>query len=145
MGRAEKRGELVRLLGDPDQALIAITEALSDEEFEVIHSQILARHMQAKIQEDIQSSVLAELTSTHVLIPKKTSLREAEKLFICSPLESCNGNASRAAEELGIGRKTIHRKYSRIWIEARLSIKRVSRICFSWDYPQCRECLIRKQ
>jgi DNA-binding NtrC family response regulator len=39
-----------------------------------------------------------------------TSMAEAEKLIIRGTLASLNNNKSRAAEILGIGRKTLHRK-----------------------------------
>ncbi len=39
-----------------------------------------------------------------------TTLEEAEKAFILGTLDKYGGNRTRAAEALGIGRKTIHRK-----------------------------------
>ncbi len=45
-----------------------------------------------------------------VRIPMGTSMAEAEKLIIRSTLQYAMGNKSRAAEVLGIGRKTLHRK-----------------------------------
>ena len=41
-----------------------------------------------------------------------TSLEKAEKLLISATLQFCKGNKSKAAELLGIGRKTLYKKFS---------------------------------
>lgn len=45
-----------------------------------------------------------------IRIPMGTTMAEAEKLIIRSTLNYTQGNKSRCAEVLGIGRKTLHRK-----------------------------------
>ena len=46
-----------------------------------------------------------------IRIPMGTSMAESEKLIIRSTLNYAKGNKSRTAEILGIGRKTLHRKF----------------------------------
>ncbi|MEM5948830.1 sigma-54 dependent transcriptional regulator [Spirochaetia bacterium 38H-sp] len=46
----------------------------------------------------------------YIRIPLGSSMEEAEKEIIRSTLLYCNGNKSKAAEILGIGRKTLYRK-----------------------------------
>jgi DNA-binding NtrC family response regulator len=45
-----------------------------------------------------------------IRIPLGSSLEESEKMIIRDTLSACNGNKSKTAEVLGIGRKTLHRK-----------------------------------
>ncbi|MDR1058191.1 MAG: sigma-54 dependent transcriptional regulator [Treponema sp.] len=45
-----------------------------------------------------------------VRVPLGSTMDEAEKLLIRAALTHCKGNKSRAAELLGLGRKTLHRK-----------------------------------
>jgi DNA-binding NtrC family response regulator len=46
-----------------------------------------------------------------------TPLEDAEKAVIQATLNRENGNKTRAAEILGIGRKTLHRKINEYGIE----------------------------
>jgi transcriptional regulator of acetoin/glycerol metabolism len=48
--------------------------------------------------------------SAPLAAPRRGSLADAEKDNILSTLESCGGNKSKAADMLGISRRTIHRK-----------------------------------
>jgi DNA-binding NtrC family response regulator len=45
-----------------------------------------------------------------IRIPLGTSLEEAERIIIRDTLSAQEGNKSKAAEVLAIGRKTLHRK-----------------------------------
>ena len=45
-----------------------------------------------------------------IRIPLGAAMEAAEKIIIRDTLSSLNGNKSKAAEVLGIGRKTLHRK-----------------------------------
>jgi DNA-binding NtrC family response regulator len=47
---------------------------------------------------------------TTAAIPGGTSMKDAERAMIESALEKCEGNRTRAAELLGISRRTLHRK-----------------------------------
>jgi DNA-binding NtrC family response regulator len=46
-----------------------------------------------------------------IRIPLGTSMEEAEKIIIKETVSAQGGNKTRAADILGIGRKTLHRKY----------------------------------
>jgi DNA-binding NtrC family response regulator len=59
----------------------------------------------------------AEVPSIH--IPVGVSMAEAEKQVILQTLTAQNGNKSRAAEVLEIGRKTLHRKLAEYGIESK--------------------------
>jgi transcriptional regulator of acetoin/glycerol metabolism len=43
--------------------------------------------------------------------PSGSTLKDTEKNQILAALEKCSGNKSRAAEMLGISRRTLHRKF----------------------------------
>jgi transcriptional regulator of acetoin/glycerol metabolism len=45
-----------------------------------------------------------------IKVPLGATMEKAEEIIIRETLATCNGNQSRAAEILGIGRKTLHRK-----------------------------------
>jgi len=49
-------------------------------------------------------------TEDSVRVPLDVSFEEAEKMIIRAAIARCNGNKSKAAEALGIGRKTLLRK-----------------------------------
>jgi DNA-binding NtrC family response regulator len=44
-------------------------------------------------------------------------LEEAEKIMILNALRKCDGNKTRAAQELGISRRTLHRKLNQYKVE----------------------------
>ena len=60
--------------------------------------------------EDLPESVRAKGEEKAISIPIGMSLEEAEMVIIQENLAACNGNKSKCAEVLGIGRKTLHRK-----------------------------------
>ncbi len=62
--------------------------------------------------DDLPPSVTSEPENNYVRIPMGSTLAEAEQEMIRSTLNQQNGNKSRTAEVLGIGRKTLHRKIS---------------------------------
>ncbi len=62
--------------------------------------------------EDLPPSVVSGEEGTYIKIDLGVSMAEAEKVIIESTLNYCNGNKSKTADVLGIGRKTLHRKIS---------------------------------
>ena len=60
--------------------------------------------------DDLPVSVKNENSADHINIKTGISLDEVEKIVIQSTLSSLNGNKSKTADVLGIGRKTLHRK-----------------------------------
>ena len=59
---------------------------------------------------EIRSPVQPEPASAAPAIADDGSLADAERAKILSVLDSCKGNKSKAAELLGISRRTLHRK-----------------------------------
>jgi DNA-binding NtrC family response regulator len=53
-----------------------------------------------------------------IKVPPGSSLAEAEKILIRETLTTQNGNKSRTAEILGIGRKTLYQKIQDYGLEA---------------------------
>ncbi len=60
--------------------------------------------------DDLPLSVKNDSSSGFINIKTGATMEEVEKIVIQSTLSSLNGNKSRTAEVLGIGRKTLHRK-----------------------------------
>ncbi len=60
--------------------------------------------------DDLPVSVKNENSADHINIKTGITLDEVEKIVIQSTLSSLNGNKSKTADVLGIGRKTLHRK-----------------------------------
>ena len=60
--------------------------------------------------EDLPASVREKGEEKVITIPIGMPLDEAEMVIIQENLAACNGNKSKCAEVLGIGRKTLHRK-----------------------------------
>ena len=67
--------------------------------------------------DDLPVSIKSESSINNITIKPGTRLSEVEKIVIQSTLGSLNGNKSRTAEVLGIGRKTLHRKLKEYNIE----------------------------
>jgi DNA-binding NtrC family response regulator len=61
-------------------------------------------------EDDLPPSIRAKTDDGWIRIPLGTPMNEAEHIIIRDTLSFLNGNKSRAAEALGIGRKTLHRK-----------------------------------
>lgn len=59
---------------------------------------------------DLPEQIRNERGGEEVSIALGTTLEEAEKELIIATINFCKGNKTRAAEVLGIGRKTLHRK-----------------------------------
>jgi len=60
--------------------------------------------------EDLPYSVQEKASEKSITIPLGITIEEAEKIIIQENLAACNGNKSKAAIVLGIGRKTLQRK-----------------------------------
>ena len=67
--------------------------------------------------EDLPPSVRLADRSSQLSLDVGITLAEAEKHLIMSTLVMCGGNKTRAAEVLGIGRKTLHRKLQEYQID----------------------------
>jgi DNA-binding NtrC family response regulator len=61
-------------------------------------------------EEDLPPALQSLTEDGRVSIPLDVSLEEAEKLIVRAAVNYHKGNKSKAAEALGIGRKTLHRK-----------------------------------
>jgi len=68
--------------------------------------------------DDLPPSVAADSESNYVRIQLGASMAEAERELIRANLAANNGNKSRTAEALGIGRKTLHRKLAEYGMES---------------------------
>ncbi len=68
--------------------------------------------------DDLPPSVKSGSEEDYIKISLGTSLQEAEKEIIHNTLIRQNGNKSKTAEILGIGRKTLHRKINEYNLEA---------------------------
>lgn len=60
--------------------------------------------------EDLPPTISGAVENNVVAIPTGVTLAEAEKILIQRSLADNNGNKSKTADALGIGRKTLHRK-----------------------------------
>ncbi len=60
--------------------------------------------------EDLPASIKEKSEENTISIPIGITMEEAELIIIQENLAACNGNKSKCAEILGIGRKTLHRK-----------------------------------
>jgi DNA-binding NtrC family response regulator len=68
--------------------------------------------------DDLPPSVASDTESNYVRIELGTRMEDAEREIIRSNLAAQNGNKSRTAEILGIGRKTLHRKIADYKLES---------------------------
>lgn len=60
--------------------------------------------------DDLPSAVKNASSEERVVIPVGTTMGQAEKALILATIASCGGNKSKAADMLGVARKTLHRK-----------------------------------
>jgi len=67
--------------------------------------------------DDLPPSVTNDTEQNHIRIPIGSTLEEAEQEIIRNTLSLNNGNKSKTAETLGIGRKTLHRKIADYHLE----------------------------
>jgi len=68
--------------------------------------------------DDLPPTLRASGEDRDIRVPAGSSLAEAEKILIRETLAAQNGNKSRSAEILGIGRKTLYQKIEEYGIEA---------------------------
>lgn len=68
--------------------------------------------------DDLPPSIRAGGDSSSIRIPVGATMAEAEKEVILQTLSAQNGNKSKTAEVLGIGRKTLHRKLDEYGLDA---------------------------
>ncbi|MDR2768254.1 MAG: sigma-54 dependent transcriptional regulator [Treponema sp.] len=59
---------------------------------------------------DLPPTIKAQDDGEGVVIPPGTTMEEAEKLIVRAAVNRCKGNKSRAADLLGMGRKTLYRR-----------------------------------
>ena len=72
--------------------------------------------------DDLPPTVNADTDANYIKVSMGVTLAEAEQEIIRSTLNANNGNKSRTAEMLGIGRKTLHRKISDYHLEDDASV-----------------------
>ncbi len=68
--------------------------------------------------DDLPPSIAADSESNYVRIQLGATMADAERELIRANLAANNGNKSRTAEVLGIGRKTLHRKLAEYGMES---------------------------
>jgi transcriptional regulator of acetoin/glycerol metabolism len=112
MDTTSKRLELIHLCGNAEIALKEITESLTEEQFNKIFEDLVKKISIKEMEERIRSELLKTMRDDYIVLPKNITMVEAEKEIIKYNLNKCSWNISKAAEELGIGRKTLHRKIS---------------------------------
>jgi DNA-binding NtrC family response regulator len=61
-------------------------------------------------EEDLPPGVRENSDEGWIRIPVGTTMEDSEKIIIRDTLSTCKGNKTKAAEILGLGRKTLHRK-----------------------------------
>ena len=67
--------------------------------------------------DDLPNSVREVGEETSISVPIGITMAEAEKIIIQENLAMNNGNKTKTADILGIGRKTLHRKLEEYNIE----------------------------
>ena len=82
----------------------------------VEHAVVMCNGEEIK-EEDLPSSVRSVGNETTISIPMGITMAEAEKIIIQENLAMNNGNKTKTADVLGIGRKTLHRKLEEYNIE----------------------------
>ncbi|MFW5688104.1 MAG: sigma-54-dependent transcriptional regulator [Spirochaetota bacterium] len=83
-----------------------------------IESAVVMAKGTAITPDDLPPSITSDSESNYVRIQLGASMEEAERELIRANLAANNGNKSRTAEVLGIGRKTLHRKLSEYGMES---------------------------
>ncbi len=62
---------------------------------------------------DLSINLLPESTAPQTMLPQDYNLEEVEKIAIKNAIQKHNGNLSKAAKELGLGRTTLYRKMNK--------------------------------
>ena len=70
-----------------------------------------------EIQREDLPAYMQVVKQDNVVLPLNTSLKDVERIFIIETIKYTNGNKSKAAEILGIERKTLYRKIEALNIE----------------------------
>jgi len=83
-----------------------------------IESAVVMSKSSVLTTDDLPPSVQSDSDSDYIKLTIGTSMEEAEKRMIVNTLRAYNGNKSKTAEILGIGRKTLHRKIAEYGIGA---------------------------
>lgn len=73
--------------------------------------------------DDLPPSIRPREEVPSLRIPVGVTIAEAEKQVIIQTLSAQNGNKTRAAEVLGIGRKTLHRKLDEYGLDSKMDIE----------------------
>ena len=66
---------------------------------------------------DLPEKISSFNSVSDIVIPLGSTMEECEKIIIENTLAYCDGNKTRAADILKIGRKTLHRKIDEYGIE----------------------------
>jgi DNA-binding NtrC family response regulator len=67
--------------------------------------------------EDLPAQIRNAAGEERIVLTVGSTVAQAEKELILATLASCGGNKSKAAETLGLARKTLHRKLQEYEIE----------------------------
>lgn len=73
--------------------------------------------------DDLPPSIRESDAARSIVIPVGSTMSDAEKEVILQTLSAQNGNKSRTAEVLGIGRKTLHRKLDEYGLEVGIGVQ----------------------
>jgi len=83
----------------------------------LVEQMVLLSRSSTLAPKDLPGKYHVEPSKDYIEIPRGTSLRNAEKKIIFQTLREQEGNRSRAAEILGIGRRTLIRKLQEYGVE----------------------------
>ena len=119
MDKPAGRTELIRLYGSADQVLVEFTNEISEQQFATIFDKLVKRINEQEIEKRLRSKILRELKNDYLILPPGATMEQAEEEIIRQTLDICQGNRSKAAAKLGLGRKTLHRKMSAYATEIR--------------------------
>jgi len=75
-----------------------------------IESAVVMSRTSLITEDDLPPTLRANSDDGWIRIPLGTTMDEAETMIIRETVSACKGNKTKAADTLGIGRKTIHRK-----------------------------------
>ena len=73
--------------------------------------------------EDLPPTIRGAAETSVIQVPMGITLAEAEKIIIQQNLAANQGNKSKTADVLDIGRKTLHRKLEEYQLEARVEVE----------------------